>query len=80
VVPAGALDAAVDELIAELLTSAPEATVAAKRLIRELRGVPPDEARRHTVAAIAARRVSPEGQEGLHAYLQKRRPSWRPDA
>jgi methylglutaconyl-CoA hydratase len=80
VVPVGALDSAVDELVAEFRTSAPEATVAAKRLIRELRGASPDEARRHTVAAIAARRVSPEGQEGLHAYLQKRRPSWRPDS
>jgi methylglutaconyl-CoA hydratase len=29
-----------------------------------------------TVAAIAAQRVSEEGQEGLRAFLEKRRPSW----
>jgi len=29
-----------------------------------------------TAAAIAARRVSAEGQEGLRAFLEKRKPSW----
>jgi methylglutaconyl-CoA hydratase len=29
-----------------------------------------------TAAAIAARRVSPEGQEGLRAFLDKRKPAW----
>jgi methylglutaconyl-CoA hydratase len=28
--------------------------------------------------AIASRRVSPEGQEGIRAFLEKREPSWRP--
>jgi methylglutaconyl-CoA hydratase len=80
VVTSAALDAAVDEISAELRTSAPEATASAKRLIRELRGLPAAEARHHSAAAIAARRVSSEGQEGLHAFLEKRRPSWRPDS
>ena len=29
-----------------------------------------------TAAAIAGRRVSKEGQEGLRAFLDKRTPSW----
>jgi methylglutaconyl-CoA hydratase len=29
-----------------------------------------------TAAAIATRRVSAEGQEGLRAFLEKRKPSW----
>jgi methylglutaconyl-CoA hydratase len=80
VVTTGALDDAVDSVVAELRTSGPEATATAKRLIRELRHLSAGEVRRHTVAAIAARRVSPEGQEGLRAFLEKRGPSWRPDS
>ena len=30
-----------------------------------------------TVDAIASQRVSPEGQEGLRAFLGKRKPSWQ---
>jgi methylglutaconyl-CoA hydratase len=32
-----------------------------------------------TAEAIASLRVSPEGQEGLRAFLEKRRASWRQD-
>jgi methylglutaconyl-CoA hydratase len=32
-----------------------------------------------TVETIARQRVSPEGQEGLHAFLEKRTPSWTSD-
>ena len=49
----------------------------AKALIREQRGVAPDEARASTVRRAARQRVSPEGQEGLAAFLEKRPPSWR---
>jgi len=33
--------------------------------------------RRSTESAIARIRVSAEGQEGLHAFLEKRKPSWQ---
>ncbi|HBO8813369.1 TPA: gamma-carboxygeranoyl-CoA hydratase, partial [Pseudomonas aeruginosa] len=36
--------------------------------------------RRYTEAAIARIRISPEGQEGLRAFLEKRTPAWRNDA
>ena len=65
------LDAAVERVVGELLTSAPEATRAAKELVRE-RPAPEETAR------IAARlRSGEEGQEGLRAFLDKRTPSWR---
>jgi methylglutaconyl-CoA hydratase len=35
-----------------------------------------DEAMQITARAIATRRVSPEGQDGLRAFLEKRKPSW----
>ena len=76
VVPAGELDAAVDGYVRELLTGAPEAIAAAKALIREVWGRALDEARPITAQAIASRRVSAEGQEGLRAFLEKRKPGW----
>jgi methylglutaconyl-CoA hydratase len=65
------LDAAVEPVVGELLTSGPEAARAAKRLIR-------DRPSGEELAHIAARlRTSPEGQEGLRAFLDKRPAAWR---
>ena len=64
------LDDAVDRVVAELLTSGPEAAREAKRLVREQ--PPGDE-----TARIAARlRAGDEGQDGLRAFLERRKPSW----
>jgi methylglutaconyl-CoA hydratase len=72
-----ALDARMDALGDELLAAGPTAARAAKALVRELRGLDPTEARRHTVRHIAQQRTSAEGQEGLAAFLEKRHPAWR---
>jgi methylglutaconyl-CoA hydratase len=79
VVPAAELDATVNGYVRELLTAGPEAVAAAKALLREVWGRPLDEARPITAQAIASRRVSAEGQEGLRAFLEKRKPSWSRD-
>ena len=64
------LDGAIDRVVAELLSAGPEATRAAKRLIRERPGG-------EEAARLAAKlRTSPEGQEGLRAFLDKLRASW----
>jgi methylglutaconyl-CoA hydratase len=76
IVPLGDLDAAVDAYLAELLTAGPEAMAAAKALIPEVWPRTADDAGAITAAAIASRRVSKEGQEGLRAFLEKRRPGW----
>ena len=76
VVPAGELDAAVDRYLQELSTAGPEAVAAAKALIPNVWGRPIADAMPLTAAAIAARRVSPEGQEGLRAFLGKRKARW----
>jgi methylglutaconyl-CoA hydratase len=60
------LDGAVERLVAALLAAGPAAVRAAKRLIRER---PLGEATAHVAASL---RTSPEGQEGLHAFLEKR--------
>jgi methylglutaconyl-CoA hydratase len=64
------LDGAVARVVGEMLTSGPEATRAAKRLVRERPGG-------EEAAQIAARlRAGEEGQEGLRAFLERRKPAW----
>ncbi len=76
-VPADGLDAAVDRQLALLLKAAPQASADAKRLVREVAAATDRDRLDHDNAAlIAALRVSPEGQEGLGAFLDKRRASW----
>jgi methylglutaconyl-CoA hydratase len=66
------LDGAVERVVDELLSSGPEAVRAAKRLVHER------PATGEELARLAARmRTSPEGQEGLRAFLDKRSPAWR---
>jgi methylglutaconyl-CoA hydratase len=60
----------------DLQTSGPEAIAAAKRLIAEVSGSTKTAAVEYTIDAIAERRVSPEGQDGMAAFLGKRPPSW----
>jgi methylglutaconyl-CoA hydratase len=76
VVPADQLDAAVGERVRELLQAAPGAIAAAKNLIRSVACRPGEDVRELTIHTIAERRASPEGQEGLSAFLEKRKPRW----
>ena len=76
VAPPDALEAKVEALIAELLRCGPRAVEAAKRLLREVAGLSRKKAIEHTVHTIARLRVSPEAQEGLGAFLEKRKPGW----
>jgi methylglutaconyl-CoA hydratase len=79
-VHAVAADADLDRVIAkyvnDLVTSAPEAVAAAKRLIADVATRASADATEYTIEAIAERRVSPEGQEGMTAFLAKRPPTW----
>ena len=72
------LDNAVEREITLLLQGGPAAQGMAKRLVRT---VAREESRRdalhhYTAELIAKTRVSPEGQEGLAAFLEKRKPNW----
>ena len=70
------LDATVDSLARRMLSSAPQAAAAAKRLVDAIWTLERDAARSYAVHAIAAARASEEGQEGLRAFLEKRKPDW----
>jgi methylglutaconyl-CoA hydratase len=70
------LDAAVDERVRGLLEAAPGAVAAAKSLLRAVAGRSADSVRELTCKRIAERRASAEGQEGVRAFLEKRKPDW----
>jgi methylglutaconyl-CoA hydratase len=76
-VAADALDAACQKVIDQLLTNGPSAMRRAKLLVRHLsyREVGA-ETIDYTSQQIADVRVSAEGQEGLQAFLAKRKPDW----
>ena len=72
-----ALDATVAAIVKALCTNSPNAVREAKRLVREVAGVPVDDAMlADTAARIAAIRASDEGREGVASFLEKRKPSW----
>lgn len=77
VVAADALDAAVQQQIDLLLKAGPGATGQAKALVRRV-DAETDRKRldRDNADLIARLRVSTEGQEGLAAFLEKRKPDW----
>jgi methylglutaconyl-CoA hydratase len=76
VVPADALDTAVDKCIGEIRSAGPYAVSAAKLLIRRVLASTYEDSRAITTRAIADQRISPEGQEGLRAFLERRKASF----
>jgi len=72
VVPIGDLDQEVEGCLAELRSAGPSAIAAAKLLLRRVLDNSYDASRPITTEAIARQRVGPEGQEGLHAFLERR--------
>ena len=80
VVEADALDAAIERQIALLLKAGPVAAARAKQLVARVAATADrDRADRDNADLIARLRVSPEGQEGLSAFLEKRTPRWVED-
>ena len=76
VVPLPQLDAKVQEYVKEVLSAGPEGIAAAKALIPRVWSRLAPDAMGVTADAIAARRVSAEGQEGMKAFLEKRKATW----
>ena len=72
----GDLDQKVHELMSSLLSSGPEAMAKVKELLARVPGLSFAEAKRYTAEMIAGLRVSAEAQEGMAAYLEKRKPKW----
>jgi methylglutaconyl-CoA hydratase len=76
VVPAGELDTRIATILEEFRSAAPSAIAAAKAVVRDVSATTGDEATALTARAIAEQRTSPEGQEGLRAFLERRPAGW----
>jgi methylglutaconyl-CoA hydratase len=73
------LDREVERLVHHLLAASPAALAATKRLLADVVETPMDDVLlAATAKCIADARVSPEGREGIAAFLEKRAPSWAP--
>lgn len=70
------LDRKVGEVTRLLLSSGPEAMASCKELLHRVPAMSLEEARAYTAEMIARLRVSAEGQEGMAAFLEKRKPAW----
>lgn len=72
-----ALEAAADKISADIMACAPEAIAGSKRLVDEVFGRPIDrDLMELTAHRIASVRVGDEGQEGVRAFLERRKPRW----
>jgi methylglutaconyl-CoA hydratase len=76
VVAGDELDTYVDDLVLTLVSSGPEAIKSCKELLRRVAEMRLEDAKEYTAEVIAQLRVSDEGQEGMNAFLEKRRPRW----
>jgi methylglutaconyl-CoA hydratase len=76
-VPAKALDGAVEAEVAPYLAAAPGAVAAGKRLVAELEPRVDEAQVARSIEALVGRWEDPESAEGIAAFFDKRRPSWR---
>lgn len=80
VVPLEEIDSTIDKLVKQLISSGPDAITNCKELLRRVSAMSLEEAKKHTAEVIAKLRISEEGQEGMNAFLEKRRPNWVKDS
>jgi len=76
VVPLTQLPMAVEEKVKQLLSSGPKAIAMCKELLKNVPGMSFDQAKTYTAEMIASMRIGDEGQEGMSAFLEKRKPKW----
>jgi methylglutaconyl-CoA hydratase len=76
VVPLEKLNIAVNARIEQLLSSGPKALAWCKELLTKTPAIPEPEVGKYTAEIIARLRMDDEGQEGMKAFFEKRKPKW----
>ncbi len=78
VCPVGGMDAVLDKYLKEFESSGPHAIRVAKELIRDLQtgDLWKEDVCEETSQILSKIRVGPEAQEGIAAFLERRKPSW----
>ncbi len=70
------LESVLQEYIKQFMTSAPKAVEATKEMIRKIVNGELSNTMEYTADLIAKLRAADEGQEGMAAFLDKRKPGW----
>ena len=76
VADAAGLEAAREAIAQGMMACGPVAVAESKTLVEDVAYRPIDEVMEETARRIARVRVSEEGQEGVRAFLEKRKPGW----
>ena len=76
VVKQGQVKEVVAELTRKIISSGPNAIAVCKRLLDNITDMTYEQARDYTAKTIAELRISKEGQEGMSAFMEKRKPEW----
>lgn len=76
--PEAELDAVIERWLSQIRAGAPGALADAKQLLRNVTSPDLDsrEIRQRALEMAGDRRSDPEGQEGMQAFIEKRRPAW----
>jgi methylglutaconyl-CoA hydratase len=77
VVPQQNLDTTIETYVEQLRSSGPLAIKEIKQLIKNFQEFDTKKYKEFCVEKISELRVSPEGQEGMNAFLEKRKPQWK---
>lgn len=70
------IDETIQKYVSILRSSGPHAIIEVKKLIDNFEKLPTEKYKKHTVEKIAELRISDEGQEGINAFLEKRKSAW----
>jgi enoyl-CoA hydratase/carnithine racemase len=76
VVPAASLDSAVDALVARLTANSPTALMLGKKAFRAMEDMTLTQCFEYAQLMIARASQTPDAQEGMSAFLEKREPRW----
>jgi methylglutaconyl-CoA hydratase len=73
------LDEAVEKRVKQLISSGPNALAWCKQLLQNAPAMPEPQVGDYTAEVIAKLRMGDEGQEGMKAFFEKRKPDWYED-
>jgi len=70
------LDLKIKQVLADIREASPQAIAACKQLMFSVYNVPPDDTTEFRANLLDHLRTTKEGQEGMLAFIQKRKPEW----
>lgn len=70
------VDQYLNKKIESILKCGPEAVMVTKKLLNDLENLNAQEIKKETTMVISKKRIGKEGQEGVKAFLEKRKPNW----